>query len=312
MKMRATALLLLLCHQGVYCYIRPGEDNGAAVHRSLSRRLYDDEEELLNVIVRWRDVPQGVTLDSSGESGGFWQPSFTFEVANISQIKAWRASGMVESVEIDSVVRATAATDDPPLLAQIDPPSWGLDRIDQQFLPLDQRYHFRTDGSSGVQVFIVDSGIKASHSQITGRVLPGRNFNTGDQTAENTNDCGSGHGSHLSGIVGGTTVGVAKGVQLVPVRVYGCSMEGPLSQVLTGLNWVGQAARAAASAGKRSVVNLSFGTDRSPAMDELVRSMVTAGVVVVAAAGNEARDSCGVSPAGEPAVLTVASGEGPP
>lgn len=120
------------------------------------RRLYEVDSEVLDVIVQWRDgtPPEAVSV-------------------NVSQLKAWRAAGLVESVEINSIVRATAPyAADAPVLAQIEPPSWGIDRIDQQFLPLDQRYHFRGDGS-GVYVFVVDSGCKATHSQLVGRVLPG-------------------------------------------------------------------------------------------------------------------------------------------
>jgi len=180
-----------------------------------ARRLYENEAAQLDVIVRWRG---GANASDGGAGGG---GGFSAQSVSVSQLKQWRRAGLLESVEQDVTVRAAAAYDAAaPVLAQIGPPSWGLDRVDQRFLPLDARYFFRGDGE-GVLVFIVDSGAMRSHSQLAGRVLAGRNFNTADQSSDDTSDCGSGHGSHIAGIIGGVSVGVAKGVSLVPVRVYG-------------------------------------------------------------------------------------------
>ena len=189
---------------------------------------------------------------------------------------------------------------------QLNPPNWGLDRIDQRNLPLDGRFVFDELDEAKVIIYVVDSGIRTSHTQLIGRVLPGMSFVDGAEMS--TEDCGVGHGSHLAGIAAGTSVGVCKQCRLVSVRVYGCSMEGPLSAVLAGLRWVLRDVQAR-NATHRSVVNLSFGTPRSPALDLAVQGLVEAGAVVVAAAGNDASDACTLSPAGSPFSITVGSSD---
>ena len=109
---------------------------------------------------------------------------------------------------------------------------WGLDRIDQVNLPLDSKYSYAGNGN-GARVYVVDTGIRLSHSQFGGRAMTGRDFVTPGGTAA---DC-HGHGTHVAGTIGGSTFGVAKGATLVAVRVLDCGGSGTMSNVVAGLNW---------------------------------------------------------------------------
>ncbi len=176
--------------------------------------------------------------------------------------------------------------------------SWGIDRIDQVALPLDGKYSVGATGS-GVNVYIIDTGIRSSHVELLGRSQAG--FTTLSD-GWGTEDC-HGHGTHVAGIVAGASVGVAKGANLFPVRVMDCSGWGASSDVLAGLDWVMQHHTTPA------VVNMSIGRDRSAALDSAVATLVANGITVAASAGNSGMDACNQSPAGEPSVLTVAASD---
>jgi len=172
--------------------------------------------------------------------------------------------------------------------------TWGLDRIDQADRPLDTVYHYNATGRD-VTAFIIDTGINSSHTDFTGRVFGG--FTT-IADGNGTEDC-MGHGTHVSGTIGGTTWGVAKQVWLVPVRVLDCTGSGTISDVIAGIDYV-------ANSGIRpAVANMSLGGGLSTALNQAVAGAVAQGVTMVVAAGNSTDDACKYSPASEPSAITV-------
>ncbi|MFD1828611.1 S8 family peptidase [Streptomyces desertarenae] len=175
-------------------------------------------------------------------------------------------------------------------------PAWGLDRIDQRDLPLDAAYAYGTEASN-VTAYIVDSGINIAHEDFEGRASYGYNFVDGTRTAS---DC-HGHGTHVAGTVGSATHGVAKGVELVAVKVLDCENSGTTEGVLAGYDWV------ARNAVRPAVANVSIGGSAGDAKDAAVRKMVQAGITVSVSAGNKAAPACDQSPAREPSVITVAA-----
>jgi aqualysin 1 len=172
--------------------------------------------------------------------------------------------------------------------------TWGLDRIDQRNRPLNGTYIYNWTGS-GVRAYIIDTGIRTTHTQFGGRATVGADF-VGD--GRNGQDC-NGHGTHVAGTVGGSTYGVAKGVQLRAVRVLNCSGSGTTSGVIAGVNWV------AANRQLPAVANMSLGGGASSALDTAVNNAINAGVTFAVAAGNENQNACNVSPARTAAAITV-------
>jgi subtilisin family serine protease len=176
--------------------------------------------------------------------------------------------------------------------------TWGLDRIDQRDLPLDGNYTFNATGA-GVKAYIIDTGIRATHTQIAGRVISGF---TAINDGLGTND-GNGHGTHVSGTVGGSTYGVAKNVTLVAVRVLDSSGSGTNSGVIAGIDFVASDHQA----GQPAVANMSLGGGASSAVDTAVTNAVNDGVTFAVAAGNENQNACNVSPARAASAITVGS-----
>lgn len=192
----------------------------------------------------------------------------------------------VLAVTENGLVRATTT--------QADPPSWGLDRIDQEDRPLDAAYTYGATGA-GVRAYIIDTGIRASHTDLGGRVAVGYDA-IGD--GQNTNDC-NGHGTHVAGTVGGSSYGVAKGVSLVAVRVLNCSGTGSYAQIIAGVDWV------TTNRVLPAVANMSLGGSAYAPLNTAVANSIAAGVTYAVAAGNETTDACTRSPASTPSALTV-------
>jgi len=174
--------------------------------------------------------------------------------------------------------------------------TWGLDRIDQRDLPLDGNYNYNATGS-GVKAYIIDTGIRATHTQLAGRVISGF---TAINDGLGTND-GNGHGTHVSGTVGGTTYGVAKNVTLVAVRVLDSSGSGTNSGVIAGVDFV----TSDHQAGQPAVANMSLGGGASSALDTAVTNSINDGVTYSIAAGNSNVDACTTSPARVASAITV-------
>jgi subtilisin family serine protease len=183
---------------------------------------------------------------------------------------------------------------------QANPPSYGLDRIDQRNRPVNNAYTYNTTASN-VHAYVIDTGIRTSHQDFGGRATSGFDAVDGG-TAD---DC-NGHGTHVAGTVGGGAYGVAKGVQLVGVRVLDCEGSGTTAQVVAGIDWV------TANAQKPAVANMSLGGSADTALDNAVRASITSGVTYAIAAGNGlfglfALDACTQSPARVTQAITVSA-----
>ncbi len=211
-------------------------------------------------------------------------------------LPALRALPGVATVEPDAVVTASAT--------QTPTPSYGLDRIDQRALPLNSTFTTAATGA-GVTAYVVDTGIAFNHVDFGGRAVSG--FDAVD--GGSADDC-NGHGTHVSGTIGGTKYGVAKSVKLVAVRVLDCGGSGATSGVIAGVDWV----TGNHTGTNPAVANMSLGGAASAALDTAVQNAINDGVTFGVAAGNNGgligdltgqSNACNSSPARVPAALTV-------
>ncbi|MGH8883007.1 MAG: S8 family peptidase, partial [Stackebrandtia sp.] len=228
-----------------------------------------------------------ITAKYGGQVKSVWKDALHGYSATMSERQAKRlaADPAVAYVEQDQTFSL--------LTDQVNPPSWGLDRVDQRTLPLNRVYTYTPTGA-GVTVYIIDTGIRTTHTTFGGRAVWGTNT-TGDG---NNTDC-NGHGTHVAGTVGGSTYGVAKSSLLRAVRVLNCSGSGTNSGVIAGVDWV------RANHIKPAVANMSLGGGASSAVDTAVNNAINAGVTFVVAAGNSNANACNYSPARTASALTI-------
>ncbi|MET9429436.1 MULTISPECIES: S8 family serine peptidase [unclassified Streptomyces] len=212
--------------------------------------------------------------------------------ATMSQAKAaaLAADPRVAYVEQNETVRLNATQANA---------TWGLDRVDQRSLPLSTTYTYDTSASN-VNAYIIDTGIRTSHSEFGGRAVVGTDTVGGGQNGQ---DC-QGHGTHVAGTVGGKTYGVAKAARLVAVRVLDCNGSGTTAGVIAGVDWV------TANAVKPAVANMSLGGGANTSLDNAVKRSIASGVSYTIAAGNGnilglPENACTTSPARVPEAITV-------
>jgi subtilisin family serine protease len=180
---------------------------------------------------------------------------------------------------------------------QDNPPSWGLDRIDQADTAGDGGYTYPDSAGEGVTAYVIDTGVRISHQDFEGRATHGFDAIDNDDSA----DDGNGHGTHVAGTIAGTSHGVAKKAKIVGIRVLDDSGSGTTEQVVAGIDWVTKNHKGP------SVANMSLGGGVDEALDEAVRKAIASGVTFAVAAGNESTDASQGSPARVEEAITVAS-----
>ena len=183
--------------------------------------------------------------------------------------------------------------------------TWGLDRTDQVTRKLSGTYTYTATGT-GVTAYVIDTGIRTTHADFTNRAVSGFDAVDGDASAD---DC-NGHGTHVAGTIGGSRYGIAKGVDLVAVRVLDCAGTGTTAGVIAGINFVTEHH----AAGQPAVANMSLGGGIDPALDEAVSRSIADGVTYAVAAGNGnsrgiPQDACTTSPARVAGALTVGASD---
>ncbi|MFD5161544.1 S8 family peptidase [Streptomyces hawaiiensis] len=208
--------------------------------------------------------------------------------ATLSAAEARRlaADPAVASVEQNQRVRLAATQTNAP---------WGLDRIDQTSLPLSGTYTYPDSAGSGVTVYVIDTGVRITHQQISGRASHGYDAVDGDTDASD----GNGHGTHVATTIAGTTYGVAKKAKIVGVRVLNNSGSGTTAGVIAGIDWVTK------NHSGPSVANMSLGGGASATLDTAVRNSIASGVTYAVAAGNSSTTASSSSPARVAEAITV-------
>jgi subtilisin family serine protease len=211
-------------------------------------------------------------------------------------LSAEEARQLAGNSQVDKVVQNHKFTMNE---TQANPPSWGLDRIDQTDTKGDKKYTFPDTAGEGVTAFVIDTGVRITHKDFGKRATHGFDAVDGDDNA----DDGQGHGTHVAGTIAGSDHGVAKKAKIVAVRVLDDQGSGTTEQVVKGIDWVTKNAKGP------SVANMSLGGPKDEALDAAVQKSIDAGVTYSLAAGNESQDADNSSPARVKDAITVAASD---
>jgi subtilisin family serine protease len=201
-------------------------------------------------------------------------------------VEAIRQNPNVKYIEQDQIAHIVTTQNNP---------TWGLDRIDQRNLPLSNSYTYDQTGA-GLDAYMIDTGIRFTHSDFGGRAVSGYNAISVGSPALDDN----GHGTHTAGTTGGATYGVAKGVRLIAVKVLNSAGSGTYAQVIAGVDFVTSDHTTTPAA-----ANMSLGGPISTALDDAVRASIADGVVYCVSAGNGSTDASTQSPADVAECITV-------
>jgi len=302
---RGTLSLLAVCAAAALMFVpvgaqRGGDQGNGRFHRHPGKNIPNSYIVVLDQDAVGKDADFGRAAADAD------QAILKTRTGRVKHVYAHALNGFSAEMSEDEAI---ALADDPSVLyveedqemeivATQTNATWGLDRIDQVNLPLSTTYTYANTGS-GVTAYIIDTGIRTSHTQFGGRASVGFDA-IGD--GRNGQDC-NGHGTHVSGTVGGSTYGVAKAVRLIAVRVLSCSGSGSTSGVIAGVDFV----TSNHVAGTPAVANMSLGGGVSSALDTAVRNSIADGVTYAVAAGNSNANASTSSPARVAEAITVGS-----
>jgi len=300
--------LILISEKGVYAQIR-GKDEVFNYQDEVIDGEYffaiDDTgldsvpvEDIVMDVLDTIEIVEDVTLFNNAIKGFFVSGIDSETAARIAE------DNKVAYVEQNQVFYLDVVPDIPNVVNQSPVPTWGLDRIDERDLLLDNTYSVVGDGT-GITAYVIDSGIRVTHDEfkVAGSDESRASYGINTSGDDSEIDC-LGHGTHVAGTVGGLTYGVAKNVELIAVKAFNCEGKTSLARILSAIDWVQEHAQ---NNGKIGVANMSLSGKSSQALNDAAKSLHTSGVVTVVSAGNKNNNACLRSPAGERAVITVAN-----
>ncbi|MFJ9852671.1 S8 family peptidase [Streptomyces sp. NPDC101150] len=247
------------------------------------------------IVMLKKSVRTAASGDLAAKYGGKIKRSYSsvdgFSTTGLNEEEAKR---LAADPAVDKVVQNKKFHID---ATQDNPPSWGLDRIDQADTQGDKKYNYPDSAGEGVTAYVIDTGVHISHKDFGGRASYGFNAIDNSDKAEDDN----GHGTHVSGTIAGEAHGVAKKAKIVGVKVLDGQGSGTTEQVVAGIDWVTKNHKGP------SVANMSLGGGADEALDAAVKKAIDSGVTFAVAAGNESTDAGQGSPARVKEAITVAS-----